>query len=1287
MKSWLQYLLIGGGSAAAIAAAVYFGAPNLKKPASTPPAAATTSSTSPDFTKTPYKVDSSGNLALDSNGNPVPFTGPVHPGDEIEYVLSYAPPANGSSGPVTITDTLSANQTYVDPSIQAPGWTYPTTPAYAGNTEAYTMAGSGGGGFVLTIPAVSGTTGAPGGGGDGYEPIPVLTSAGVKVFAINHHQPFATYGQTSHIMCWLGASLTPCSSAYPQDSSPGTDRRAIPDFPHAVIYQKKIYFPAGRYDETTYASLELGLGCWDADADTACPFVSLPGTPTLNMGGSSSNANDRYLGFPLDSYLAGLRADPANPTHAYVYASGKIYCVDLAASGMPACSGWVAPTITPTNTPTSSGDRSNTDLYADESGPHLFFSNSVGGVGTVRCFDISNGSTCTGWTANGVSGGSSSGGAMTHATALGPGLDSNGDMKAICISQQFSTPNAWKCFKIADASDITGSPAPSWQQPSTDVIISAYHIPATKKVLFPDYSAGSKCYDFGAGSACSGYAPYWAYEYGTTRDYGYAADPVTPQCLYGLGDGGILVRFKQDGTPATADCVSKPYTATYNINDQFCAQKPHSATWTTLDIDNRPSQLAGGTITIKDGGGTILQTITVTSANSYTLNIPATGASGTVTVEFTPNYGSSAPPTTDYQLKLNYTADVNPQICYKTTVKDCSDASSQGPVTNKAVYTDASGTKDAEVNLGNVVGGHCGPASCLQLTETVVLNADGTATVTITGSGPSGFDSVIVEVHSNTPGVSVAPPSRTFPPGPFTGTWTLSGVTPGESVDLQVDAVDPGAGAKGGDKCCSSAITIVVPPGQDGHQTDVGIQKTGTAEGQGPANGSGYIYTLSVTNYGIPINGQNIIVVTDTVPAGLSFASAGGTDWSCVGPFPLAAGGTMTCTYTGTGMLATGQVLPPITVVSTNAAQGTQLPMVTNCANVGFVFGNGIMDTNLSNNKSCTTNGQTSHAANVVVTKTAVIDGHATTAPGVAFPIAAKCTEPNGAIANLSYIASTHSGFSTPVHSVPLGSRCTVHEPSPPLPPGHRQCHWTTSYAFNGTPVASFPVTIAAAVQPSNVLGVTNVLACETPPPPRCDPTTARASGGACACLYPGMRNSRADPTQCICRAGTVLEPGHGCAIQERTCTETDEHWNGHSCVACPHGGEWDSSQNRCVKKEACDDTSTISRGGSCVCRYQTMTQASPTRCLCPQGSALHPGVGCTPACHDPMIPNAAGTACVCPQGTKPKDGSCVKKGSFLDNIFDNTHVGVGVGGGGSGGHRGGGKPDKPPADNGPVPH
>ncbi len=372
--------------------------PYFQKPAAPAPSTAAITSSSPDFTKAAYEVDANGNLVLDSNGDPVPVTGPVHPGDVIEYVLSYNPALNG---PATITDTLSANQTYVDSSLQAAGWTYTTPPYSVGNAETYTMAASGPAGFSMTIPAISGLTGNQT-GGDGFEPVPVSTAAGVKVFAINHHQPYLPKSETPQIMCWFGASLTPCSSAYPQNSSPGTVRRATADFPHAVIYQKKIYYPAGRYDEVAFGTIEFGLGCWNADTDAACPFVSLPGAPTLNIG-NASNANSLYLGTNLDDYLAGLRADPLNPTHAYMYAMGKIYCVDLAAPGMPACTGWTAPTIAPTGTSHARG----TDMFADETGTRLFFSNSAGGQGTVRCFNFSDGSLCSGWP---LSTGSNSGG-------------------------------------------------------------------------------------------------------------------------------------------------------------------------------------------------------------------------------------------------------------------------------------------------------------------------------------------------------------------------------------------------------------------------------------------------------------------------------------------------------------------------------------------------------------------------------------------------------------------------------------------------------------------------------------------------------------------------------------------------------------------------------------------------------------------------------------------------------------------------------------------------------------
>jgi len=1287
MTSWLKALLIAGGTAAgaaAIAAAVYFGLPYIQQKAPAAAQAPVTSSTSPDFTKTAYQVDSSGNLVLDSNGDPVPFTGPVHPGDEVEYVLTYKLPANV---PTTIVDTLSANQTYVDPSIQAAGWTYPTTPAYAGNTETYTLAASGSAGFVLNVPAISGTAGVQT-GGDGFEPIPVLTSAGVKVFAINHHQP---YSGNPQVMCWFGASLTPCSSAYAHDTSVGPDRRATPDFPHAVIYQKKIYFPAGRYNDSTFATLEFGLGCWDAEADATCPFVGLPGAPSLAMGGSSGSGS--YLGTRIDDYLSGLRADPANPTHAYIYALGKIYCVDLAASGMPACTGWVVPTISPTNTAGARG----TDLFADENGTRLFFSNSVGGQGTVRCFNFSDGSTCAGWAPGGVTGGA------TNATILGPGLDSTGNMKAICFSQTFNTAPNFRCFDTLTSANVTGPAAPSWPTGflSGHAILAPYHIPGTKKVLFPPYSNNSVpvCYDYANTAGCTGFSPYWRSNQNwpastgpnpEVSDYGYAVDPVSPEnCIYGYGDGKVLVRFKQNGTAATGECAPKTYTATYNLDDQFCAQKPHSATWTTLDIVNRPTELVGGTITIKDSAGNTLQTITVTAANSYTVNLPATGANGTVTVAFTPNYGGNAPPTTGYQLKLNYTADANPQICYKTKILDCTQTLAQGPVTNTAVYTDANGSNQASVNLGKVVGGHCGPPPCLlDLIGTITLNPDGTGTLTISGAGPPGFNPTILNVHTTTPGVGIAPPTRTVPPGPINATFTLTGITPGESIDVQIDAVEPGGGTNGSDKCCSSTITVVVPQQRD-HQTDVGIQKTGVSEGQGPANGSGYTYTLSVTNYGIPINGQNIIVVTDVVPAGLSFASASGTDWTCTGPFPIAAGGTLTCTYTGSAMLATGQVLAPITVVSTNAVPGAQLPTVTNCADVAFVPGNGIMDSKMSNNHSCTTNSSQAAGGTLTVVKL-VTPTHGHAVPAMTFLANVSCVPPSASAITATLALNQADSFKQVVSNLPSGSVCSITEPPPALPTDlPASCRWVTTYPdgqqatiASGNATLHIVNTEDCTTQPGTTVLISKVTVIDgrvSRAPHESFPIRANCvvPGGApvnlsytasAAAGFDSAKQSVPRGTKCTVREPapppppgrrqchwetsylfnsrpvrsfpvTIGErPTNVIGVQnelvcDNTNHDTDEfcadtgHWNGRRCVTCGQGEAWDA-----VKKI----------------------------CTVPQLK-----------CHAPMVLNEEGTACACPEGTTLKNSTCQKRGSFFGDIFGHVHIGVG--GGSGGGHQGGG--------------
>ncbi len=86
---------------------------------------------------------------------------------------------------------------------------------------------------------------------------------------------------------------------------------------HGGVYKKKIYFPVARYDDPTKVTLEFGIGCWNAETDTSCPFVSLPGSPSVPYSsGTYFGSDGTYLG----GYLVGVRADPGNPSHMLVYA-------------------------------------------------------------------------------------------------------------------------------------------------------------------------------------------------------------------------------------------------------------------------------------------------------------------------------------------------------------------------------------------------------------------------------------------------------------------------------------------------------------------------------------------------------------------------------------------------------------------------------------------------------------------------------------------------------------------------------------------------------------------------------------------------------------------------------------------------------------------------------------------------------------------------------------------------------------------------------------------------------
>ena len=140
---------------------------------------------------------------------------------------------------------------------------------------------------------------------------------------------------------------------------------------------------------------------------------------------------------------------------------------------------------------------------------------------------------------------------------------------------------------------------------------------------------------------------------------------------------------------------------------------------------------------------------------------------------------------------------------------------------------------------------------------------------------------------------------------------TLAESNPLGSSNSGYETGDPAVGSNNDD---SKAITVV-------QAIDLTIAKSVGAGAYAP--GSNVSYSLLARNLG-PATAQAAIVVKDLLPAGLTYVSATGTNWSCT-----AAGQTVTCTRaSGAGTLAANASADAITVVAkvdASVAIGTSL--------------------------------------------------------------------------------------------------------------------------------------------------------------------------------------------------------------------------------------------------------------------------------------------------------------------------------------------------------------------------
>ncbi len=152
---------------------------------------------------------------------------------------------------------------------------------------------------------------------------------------------------------------------------------------------------------------------------------------------------------------------------------------------------------------------------------------------------------------------------------------------------------------------------------------------------------------------------------------------------------------------------------------------------------------------------------------------------------------------------------------------------------------------------------------------------------------------------------------------------------------------------------------IIAVPNVPVADLGITIQRTGGLSPQ--VNVS---YALTVANYG-PNTESGPITVTDVLPAGLGYVSAGGSGWGCG-----VSGKTVTCTYANA--LLPNASLPAITVAATVTGSGA----ITNTAGVG-----GQMFDNVAGNNTASDTGTVAAPPSYVLTDQACTAGLALADP------------------------------------------------------------------------------------------------------------------------------------------------------------------------------------------------------------------------------------------------------------------------------------------------------------------
>jgi uncharacterized repeat protein (TIGR01451 family) len=848
-----------------------------------------------------------------------PWAGPVNVGDIVKYVLSYKP-GTAPSGPATIDDTLSPNQSYVAPTV-GHGWTWGASPYSSGNHETYSNTGFGPGTGSVKVKISTAAATPTLGSGDGTIPIPVLSLN--RVFTVYHHSLNAN-GETPGIDCWELSSLTACPG-YPKASSTGITI-ATPLVPKSVVRDNKIFFIGFRKASVGASDGLVTIGCFDAAAEIPC--ADTPLDPSLNGSYGS---------------VGGIVEDPVSKK-VFAVVAEKVFCREWIGSAWSNCSGWtMTGNVAVSPTPVNSYAEHITDIHVESSAApdHIFVSH---GSGVIQCLTITNGSACAGWPAAGKS----IGGASVALSSV-PDNPGTGE-KGVCLWDFYLNPVG--CVDKAGLTIATSSAGSSNGSLSSLRILGQPIVFMAKRSL---KQPACLSYSSGIATPCVGFA-------GTppagSDDYGMALDPTDPEnCMLAVGHTNLMRRI--DIHTGEGKCKNSGFAVTPDIKSLYCNGAPDPAKFQWDSVKILTSGVAG-TLSITKGTSSPITLVITSGTASYAMPSGIGTGYDQLKFTFTPSPGSPV----SVDLEIGYTSDKNPEICYQAKVDKC------GPVFNDAVfkgsYNGGAISVPKKVDLGLAKGPSCEPPpppptpSCLSGKADVTCGkVQGTYNIIIKPTGVGGVVPTSVTITPITTGITLTPALASYPVIGGQVQVAVNGASLGQTLEFEVNGTTAGGGSVAGvDLCCNGKIKVEIPkdlPCKDLIPVDLAIKKTG---GTTPApDVPAYVFALNVTNEGPAYSAApGVLKVTDIVPAGMVFNSVtGSAGWACAPNTNVPAGTTITCTYAGGG-LAAGPAAPVGTInINATALGKAPFPDFKNCADVTLTPNSGAGDTVQPNNHSCVT--------------------------------------------------------------------------------------------------------------------------------------------------------------------------------------------------------------------------------------------------------------------------------------------------------------------------------------------